>query len=45
MDPEITYHLQTQLKQDYLTEQVLNKGYDQIEFAQFLDSKKGESLI
>ena len=29
-----------QQKQDYLRDEIANKGYDPVEFAQYIDSKK-----
>jgi len=40
LDPEIAYHLERQQKQNFLTEEIANKGFDPVEFAQFIDTKK-----
>jgi hypothetical protein len=41
MDPEMQLYMQDkQYKQDYLRDEIANKGYDQVEFAQYIDSKK-----
>ena len=39
-DPEITYHLERQQKQEFLTVEIANKGFNPVEFAQFIDTKK-----
>lgn len=41
MDPEIAYFLMEKTKkQEYLKIEVADRGYDTVEFAQFLDAKK-----
>ena len=46
MDPEIAlYMAEKQKKQDFLLIEVINKGYNQVEFAQYIDSKKGKSRV
>lgn len=42
LDPEIAYHLERQKKQDFLRDEVLMKGFNQVEFAQYIDTKKGK---
>ena len=44
MDPELQLYMQEkQQKQDYLRDEIANKGYDPVEFAQYIDSKKCKS--
>ena len=46
MDPEIAnYMAEKQKKQDFLLIEIVNKQYNQIEFAQYIDSKKRTSLF
>jgi len=41
MDPELQLYMQEkQQKQDYLRDEIASKGYDPVEFAQYIDSKK-----
>lgn len=42
MDPEVAHYIETQKKQDYLMKEIAEKGFNQIEFAQYIDSKKGK---
>ena len=42
MDPELAaFMAERQQKQDYLTIEIANKGYDQVEFAQYISMQKG----
>lgn len=42
VDPEIAqYMAEKQKKQDFLQTEVINKGYNTTDFAQYIDSKKG----
>jgi len=42
LDPEIAYHLEKTKKQDFLRDEILMKGFNQVEFAQYIDSKRGK---
>lgn len=42
MDSEVEQYLrETQEKQDYLKKEIVDKGYDTIQFATYLSEKKG----
>ena len=42
IDPEIAHYMEEkQKKQDFLLTEVINKGYNQVDFAQYIDSKRG----
>ena len=43
MDPEVTYFLlEKTKKQEYLKQEVVDLGYDTVEFAQFIEAKRGK---
>ena len=45
-DTEVREYLEEkQKKQDYLKFEIAQKGYDTVEFAQYLDSKKGMTSL
>ncbi len=42
MDPELAaFMAERQTKQDYLRDEIAEKGYDQVMFAQYITMKKG----
>ena len=45
LDPEIAYHLEKTKKQDFLRDEILMKGFNQVEFAQYIDSKRGKKSV
>jgi hypothetical protein len=46
MDPEVEQYMrEKQEKQDYLRIEIVEKGYDMIEFARYLGEKKGKIVV
>jgi hypothetical protein len=41
---DATYYKNREAKQDYLKKEIIDKGYDTAEFAQFLLDQKGKCL-
>lgn len=39
-DPELAYHFDRQQKQTFLTDEIANKGFNPVEFAQFIETKR-----
>jgi len=39
-DPELAYHFEREKKQAFLTEEIANKGFNPVEFAQFIETKR-----
>ncbi len=45
MDPELAaFMADRQAKQDYLRDEIADKGYDQVMFAQYITQKKGTAI-